>query len=372
MILIFFCSRSSRHTRVPPSRTHPSSAFPTPSIMTGYIYSIGFLYIILILGNVVGNAGFIVLFLLSRKVRKSVSIFMISLAIADLAFPLIVVPIHLNNLISGTWQRGALSCRLRTFAYLVAASSSILSFCCVTVERYIRIFFPMRYNMNENVKRVSVAIAVLWLYSFGSSAFVFADFLDWSHTPLSGVCSHTLPMNLFLALFVLTYCVPLTVMFVLYDHILKISRRHRKQIAHVSGNPATTTKNSTKRARKQHPTVFMLLFHFVACWLPISVFSLVLKTHYDSQLAWPKWTGHLYQFLNVLAFSNSVLNPFIYGYTNSHFKAALRNYISRRSAKVSPIPTQSTAFVVRSRTRTILDTLVTRLDIPKSDTPKSF
>lgn len=331
--------------------------------MEWYFYTTYFIYIALILGSVVGNGGFILLFVFSRKIRKAVSLFMTSLAVADLVFPAMVVPFHLQHLISGSWHHGALECRLRTFAYLVAASASILSYCCVTVERFIRIIYPMRFNM-DNVKYVLVLVALLWFYSVGSSAFVFADFLDWSRTSMHGACSHALPTNLFLALFVLTYCAPLLAMFSICGCILKLSWRHRQQINHTNVHLANSTKNGNSRARKvakQPVIMFVLLFHFVVCWLPISVFSLVLKTHYDSELDWPKWTGPLYQFFNILAFSNSVFNPIIYGYSNTHLKAALRQCILRRSAKVRPRSFQSTAFVIRSQMTTRTRANITEL-----------
>ena len=315
--------------------------------MTWYVYAIAFLYGLLILGSLFGNGGFIVLYSLSRKVRQTVCVLMISLAVADLIFPLIVVPIHLNYLISGTWHQAALDCRLRTFVYLVAASASILSFCCVTAVRYIRIIFPMRYRVIDNFKCNLAAFALLWLYCVGSSSFVFADFLDWSHSPLNETCSHALPKNLFISLFLLTYCVPLTVMLVIYYHISRVSRKHRRrQVFPVSANSTTNVKNRTRSAIHS-AKVFMLLFHFVASWLPISVFTLVLKTLYDSELAWPEYTWYLYQYLNLLAFSSSALNPFVYGYSNSHFKAVLKYHIARRfsTTQVSPTAIHSKTFI---------------------------
>ena len=311
--------------------------------MPAYIFAAEFLFIILIISNVVSNGGYLVLFVVSRKVRKAVSIFMISLAIADMTFAIFVIPFHFDHVISGVWRHGLIGCKLRTFAYVIAASASILSSCCVTMERYIRIIFPMRHNAIKNAKGASVVVTMLWLYSLGSSAFVFADFFDCSNVPLTGVCSHFFPIKLFLTLFVLSYCIPLTLMFAFYAHICKITRRHHRQISlanaanlsHVNGNAAT-------RRAKTLSIVCFLLCVFVVCWLPVSVFSLIIKVRYDSEMAWPQWTRQLYPFLNAVAFSNSVLSPLIYGYSNRHLKSVLKNYISkRRSSKVYPLSTRS-------------------------------
>lgn len=325
-----------------------NSTFIAPKKMAWHIYIIGFLYTIFILVSLVGNGGFLVLFLLLRKVRQAVGIFILSLAVADLMFPLIVMPIHFDYLISGTWQRGTSLCQLRIFAYLVAASGSVLSYCGVTVERYIRIIFPLRYRAVEKAKCVFGAVALLWLYVLSSSSFIFADFLDESHndTLQSAVCSHALPTKLFLTLFLLTYCLPLAMMLFICFHVLQISRKQRRKIAQVNGNPATNDHTPNKKGR-QYTMVLMLLFHFVICWLPISVSTLALKTNLASELSWTNWTW--YQGFCLLAFLNSVLNPFLYGYSNSHFKAVLKNYISRRRPnRVCSIATQSNAFVVRT------------------------
>ena len=312
--------------------------------MAWHIYIIGFFYTIFILVSLVGNGGFLVLFLLLRKVRQAAGIFILSLAVADLMFPLFVMPIHFDYLIAGNLQRGTSLCQLRIFAYLVAASASVLSYCGVTVERYIRIIFPLRYRAVENAKCVFAAIALLWLYALSSSSLIFADFLDESHndTRQSGVCSHALPTRLFLTLFLLTYCLPLAMILLIYFHVLHISGKQRRKIVPVNGNPATNVHTPSKKSR-QYAIVLLLLFHFVVCWLPISVSILALKTNLASELS----TWH--EVLSLLAFLNSVLNPFIYGYSNNQFKAVLRNYISRRRPRVCSIAAQSNAFVLRSQ-----------------------
>ena len=317
--------------------------------MAWHIYIIGFFYTIFILISLAGNGGFLVLFLLLRKVRQAVGIFILSLAVADLMFPLIVMPIHFDYLISGTWQRETSLCQLRIFAYLVAASGSVLSYCGVTVERYIRISFPLRYRAVEKAKSVSGAVALLWLYVLSSSSFIFADFLDESQndTPQSAICSHALPTKLLLALFLLTYCLPLAMILFIYFHVLQISRKQRRKIVPARGNPAINDQTSNKKGR-QYAMVLLLLFHFVVCWLPISVSTLALKTNLAPELPWHNWSW--YQVLCLLAFLNSVLNPFIYGYSNSHLKAVLRNYISRkRHSRMCSIATQSNAFVKRTQ-----------------------
>lgn len=308
--------------------------------MTAYRYTVEVLFIILIINNLISNGGFIALFVASRKVRKAVSVFMISLAVADMIFGVLVVPFHLDHVISGGWRHGVMGCKLRTFAYVVAASASILSSCCVTVERYIKIIYPMRYSIIKNITCASAVLTTLWLYSLGSAAFIF---LDLSSVPLNGVCTHSFPAKLFLSLFVLTYFIPLNVMLIIYVHICKITKRHRRQIA--LANTAIiphTNRNASASRAKNLSIVCLLLCVFIVCWLPVSVFSLVLKTRYSSEMAWPKWTAQLYPFLNFVAFSNSLLSPLIYGFSNKHFKSILKRYFLKRTAQVNSLPTRST------------------------------
>ena len=317
--------------------------------MEWYHYTTACIYIVLILGGVVINGGFILLFTFSREIRKAVNPFMVSLAVSDILFPLVVVPFHLQHLISGTWKYGVLGCKLRTFAYLATASASILSFCSVSVARFLRIIYPFRFNMIHD-KTVWITALLLWLYSFGSSAFVFAaDTFQRSQIQKHSSCFHFLPIDLFIPLFLLNYCTPLLVMLSIYGCILKLSWRHRKQISHTRVSPANLATNSrAKKASKQLITVFLLLSYFGEWWLPILGLSLRLKTQYNSELDWPRWTAPVYQFLSISVFLNSVVNPFVYGYSNTHLKAALRHLIRKRSSKGNLLSTQLTTFVVPS------------------------
>lgn len=302
------------------------------------------LLIVLIIGGILSNGGLIVLFLASRKIRKVVSIFMISLVVADLTFTALVMTFLIAQLDSDSWQRGLLGCELQTFFYILTASASILSSCCLTAERYIKITFPMRYSAIKNPKRVSMATAVLWLYSIGSSSFVFADSSDSLSALINGICSDSFSVKLFLSLFVLNYCIPVCAIFIIYTHIWKISRRHRRQISSTekAANFSSSANGIASARRAKHTSIiYILLCVFIVCWIPVSTFTLFLKTRYDSEVAWPKWANQLYPFLHAVAFSNTVINPLIYAYSNKHFKSGIKEYILRRSLRVNSLPTRS-------------------------------
>ena len=292
------------------------------------------------------------LFLACRKIRKVVSIFMISLVVADLIFIAIVTTILIAQLDSDSWQRGLLGCKLQTVAYILAASASILSSCCVTAERYIKIIFPIRYCAIKNAQRVSMATTMLWLYSLGPSSFVFVDFPDHPSAPINGICSDSFHIKLFLSLFVLNYCIPLSAMFIVYTHIWKISRRHRRQIStteNVANYSSSANGIASTRRAKHTSIIYFLLCVFIICWFPVCAFTLFLKTRYDTEVAWPKWAKQLYPFLNAVAFSNTVIDPLIYAYSNRHFKSGITEYILRWSLRVNPLQTRSTpAFAIKN------------------------
>ena len=320
--------------------------------MPSNIYVAEILLVVLIISGTLSNGGFIVLFLVSRKIRKVVSIFMFSLVVADLTFTAVVMTFLIAQLDSDSWQRGLLGCKLLTFVYILAASASILSSCCLTAERYIKIIFPMRYCAIKNAKRVSMATAVLWLYSIGSSSFVFVDSSDSPAVLTNGICSDSFSVKLLLSLFVLNYCIPLSAMFIIYTHIWKISRRHRRQITSTekAANFSSSANGIASARRAKHTSIiYILLCVFIVCWIPVSAFTLFLKTRYDSEVAWPMWADQLYPFLHAVAFSNTVINPLIYAYSNKHFKSGIKEYIFRRSLRVNPLSTRSKpAFTMRN------------------------
>ena len=292
-----------------------------------------------------------VLFIVARRARRSVSIFMISLVVANFKFAVMAMPFRVLHLVYGSWTLRVLVCKLQIFAYVLLASASILSCCCVTVHRYIKIIFPMRRHIFNNEKNILASLVFLWLYSATTSSFVFIDFSDDSNVFHGEFCSQSVNSKLYVSLFILTYCIPLTIMCGICVHISKISRKHSKNISvhTVPNHPRDNVSIASSRKGKQFFKVHLLLLFFVVCWLPVLILTLALKTRYESEISWPGWARPAFLYLITVGFSSTVIQPMLYACSNKHFKTVLKGYVSRHSPEVAPFATRSSpAYSTRS------------------------
>ena len=307
-------------------------------------------YSLLILCIVAGNCTFLWLLLTSRIVRKTITLFTVSLVAADLAIGSVVVPTHASFVLSENWnpKDGDSICKVMTFAFLFAESASNLSLCGVTIERYIMIIFPLRYTTIKTVRRSYMAAAAVWIYSTVSASFVFAHLLDCFPT---GHCGLSLPKNFMFVILFANYITPLVAMAVCYGHILKVSRRHRKQIA---PNTVFSYSKATRRVKvhKASGTIFVLLTVFMISRLPIPVLNLVLKALHPSQRSCPEWTSITSQALYLLCFANSAANPLLCGYSNGPFKAAVKKHFQKH-IEISSLRTEvaRTAVTMKKKRR---------------------
>lgn len=88
-------------------------------------YPVSQLFILLIICNIIINGGFIMLFIFSRKARKSVSIFMINSVVVDFSFAFQMTPFCVYQLIDCSSTLGSLICMFHIFGCVFLASGSV-------------------------------------------------------------------------------------------------------------------------------------------------------------------------------------------------------------------------------------------------------
>lgn len=95
--------------------------------------------------------------------------FLVSLACADLAVAILVMPWHVVTFTSGgRWPLGASWCRAWLTCDILTCTSSILHLCVIALDRYNAIHDPIRYAVKRTLRRIVVKIAAVW----AASAFI--------------------------------------------------------------------------------------------------------------------------------------------------------------------------------------------------------
>lgn len=259
----------------------------------------GFAAIAAIFGNTLVLASFF----MSSNLRHHVTFFVAGLAVADVLVGLISIPMWMYILYLA-WKSNSTSGNATiTVIYDVldvfAALNSIFHLTAISIERFFATVYPWRHR-RATQRMYHVFLLGIWL----ASALVSSSFF----LPVS-----KLTIDFRFYLINILFVIPLFIMSVTYTGIwLKAKTRLRKA-------PDTTLKMSL--------TLFIVISLFFVAWLPFFVVRAVLHFCKYYCVSW-----RLFFFTKLLHFSNSAVNPLIYGlripeYRETFFKLLGLNYM---------------------------------------------
>lgn len=104
------------------------------------VVSLSLLFFVIGVVGILGNSLVIIVILIDRKMRNSVTnIFIMNLAIADLIIMVFGVPEIIQFMMNKGWIIGQELCKFNRFVLVVALYTSVLSLVSVCIERYVLI-----------------------------------------------------------------------------------------------------------------------------------------------------------------------------------------------------------------------------------------
>jgi len=284
----------------------------------------------------IGNILVIVVVIRNREQYASTTnIFIVNLAVADLAFLVFCVPFHAVIYTSpDTWPFGNVLCKVVHGVQFASMAASIYTLVAMSLDRFLAVGYPLR---TKHLRQPPAALAVVigvwtssillaapWIAVYtvrqyklpGFSPFsVCAD--DWAtfgwHRPAG-----------FLVLFIIDYAVPVASIGVL--SALTVSRLWATETT-VDGGPAQ--RQSVIAKQRVTKLIVVVVAVFAICWLPSHVVWLWTNFFRSS------WR-HTYAFYygriaaHVLSYANSCMNPFIYAFVSSRFRREFHRALSCR------------------------------------------
>lgn len=313
-------------------------------VMLGVVVSL------IILLTVGGNVLVCVAVCASRRLRCLTNCFIVSLAVTDLLLGLLVLPFSALLQFGEEWPLGPVFCNFYISMDVMLCTASILTLLAISVDRYLAVTMPLRYASLVSPWRVAVALAGVWTVSVAVSFLPIQ--MGWNtangtvqnYGPVASEkrCRFELNAPYVLTDSVLTFYLPLVTMCWTYLRILRIARAQAKRtvgarptcVASYDGgrNPPTTTtvvSNVTAAALREHKatvTLAAVIGAFVVCWLPYFILftALGLREHPDP------CTIPAFSIVLWLGYTNSALNPILYGALNRDFRSAYTHLLRCR------------------------------------------
>lgn len=203
----------------------------------------------LVLATVLGNALVILSVFTYRPLRIVQNFFIVSLAVADLAVALLVMPFNVAYLLLGKWVFGIHLCKLWLTCDVLCCTASILNLCAIALDRYWAITDPINYAQKRTLKRVLGTIAFVWIFSGAISSPPLAGWNDWPEELDPGTpCQLTRRQGYVIYSSLGSFFLPLLLMSLVYLEIFLATRKRLRERARQSrlGAVASTRHRGTE------------------------------------------------------------------------------------------------------------------------------
>lgn len=201
---------------------------------------IGVALSLVVMVTVGGNSLVCVTVAVTKRLQTATNYFVVSLAVADLMLAVLVLPFSaMTTITGGAWTLGRRLCNVYVSADVTLCTVSILTLFAISLERYVAVTSPYRYQELVDGRAVRLVIVVIWTIS-AALAFV-PIHLGWNtddgHVQNSedfgiGIgrsvvdrCQFLVNRPYVIVVAFGTYFAPLVIMCVVYVRILNITRR---------------------------------------------------------------------------------------------------------------------------------------------------
>ncbi|KAH6943175.1 hypothetical protein HPB50_017123 [Hyalomma asiaticum] len=282
-------------------------------ILFGVIAVIGFF----------GNALVVLVVLCNPQMRSTTNILIINLAMADLLFIVFCVPFTGWDYTLNYWPFGDTWCRIVQYLVIVCAYASIYTLVLMSLDRFLAVVHPITSMTIRTERNAYLAIIFTWilillacipaLYSHGM-------IIEDAYSACTFRVDKGYNIAAFqISFFMSSFVVPLALIFVLYVLMLK-----RLWLGVTSGGRVSA--ESVRSKKRVTRLVVVVVLVFAVCWCPVHV-VLVLKSLdlYGRPMNPPRIVVQIAS--QVLAYTNSCVNPFLYAFLSDNFRRSFRKAI---------------------------------------------
>ena len=240
----------------------------------------------ILLGSFFGNTFIILIVYKHQDLRKTINYFIVNMALSDLLFPLILIPVQITQLVTEPlhWHvngmLGSIFCKLFYFASSVSLLVSAQSLVWIAIDRYVAVVFPMKLGLISGKTR-TIAIVSTWILA-GVFYFPLLIIRELVKSDDNTICivvwEKFFPNNesyvayKWLHLTIRSFA-PLFLTTVLYSAIAITLKRGRKALA--DAPPKIRGQRHSKKRRQATQMAVVILVMFYICVIPYALLSFV-------------------------------------------------------------------------------------------------
>ncbi|XP_014908726.1 adenosine receptor A1-like [Poecilia latipinna] len=254
----------------------------------------------------------------TKGIQQPTFCLIVSLAVADFLVGFVAIPVAV--LVDGRLETSFHTCLFISCVLILLTLVSILCLMAIAIDRFLRVYIPLRYKRTVTWKHSYSVAAVCWLVAIPLS---FTPMFGWHKDPPDSanstvVCRfiEVIPMS-YLVYFSFFLCnlMPLLVMIVLYSCIFCFIHGRLKE---KPGNGAQNHSHIYLQKEKQlASSLALVLTLFVVSWLPIHIMNIV------DYFRGPDTVPYKTFYVGILlSHANSAVNPVVYAFKIKKIKTA--------------------------------------------------
>ena len=324
------------------------------------------IFSIIAIFGVVGNLFVIYVILQRKHMRTSLNILLLNLAMADMCFLIFCVPLTTYHYASRTWELGHIVCHLSSYPYFVSFYVTMLTLVLISTWRYMTVIHSTRTTTYRTQRMALICSCLIWItMCIANIPTLMMNELKIERIPCSppyrycGTGNIHLTKGVYLSFFICGYAVPLLFICGLYVLLVCYVKKHAV----------------VPRTQRVTRLVILVVTAFGFCWLPLHV-CLVLAYYGKPP------SGTYYHVVRVLcqllAYSNSCMNPIIYNMASKSFRDSFFSLFSpccykKALCSISTERRETEGCLAQQDTREIL--LMTQYSLPcfnKEESPESY
>uniref|UniRef100_A0A667XVJ9 Trace amine associated receptor 1 n=1 Tax=Myripristis murdjan TaxID=586833 RepID=A0A667XVJ9_9TELE len=269
-----------------------------------------------------GNLLIIISIIYFKQLHTPTNYLILSLAMSDLLVGALVLPFIIALSVDSCSYLADLICKMGRSLDVFLGTSSILNLSFISIDRYVAVCHPLRYESKINVRAAVIMILLSW--GFSALIGIGVIIMGLKEGKCEGRCfSFNIDISGITGC-VLSFYLPAVVMLSIYLKIFLVAQKQARSIQNSNCQSIKSGASVSKMERKATKSLAIVMGAFLICWAPnFTATALNPLINYSIPIT-------VIEVFAIFGWTNSVLNPFIYAFFYSWFRVAFRMIVSGR------------------------------------------